>query len=192
MSYAHGIHIIGTFRIGSDTDAITATLTAIARIKNASVAEAQSLLSGGQDAIDKARSAGLNNDGRAVTRDNIYWKLKWHESNINSQRDKPNAAYANILDLKEWVGRAFQEYDVIQTGKAALERNWSLLWQDMGKNLAALPQNIRDAAGDGVEWLTGIPVWGWALGIGVLAFGAYKLALAAAPAAAHAYIGGRR
>lgn len=199
IDYLYGSDILGS-SVGADTDAITKTLTTIARIKKASVAEAQLLLSGAQDAINKARAANVNNDGRSATRDEIYWKLKWHENNINNQRDKPNAAYGSIDDLKLWAARAFSEYDVIKTGKAALAANWEMLWADMGKNLADLPQNARDAAGDAVEWFTGIPAWAWVLGgaalFGLLGYGLFKVAVAAAPVAAPAlanrYLGAHR
>lgn len=173
-------------------------------LKQVTVGVAQALLGGGQRAIDLARQLSQN---YSFPKDNLRdieesrGKLAWHAAAVAAQAATPQALYAHGDDLKKWVVQAFIEANVAEEGAITYEgmtvgQMWEDMWTVVKKELAKLPAALRSAIAAGIETVTGVPAWAWAVGsvavLGLLGFAAYKIVTGPAGGAiAGAYLGRR-
>lgn len=175
--------VLGAFDIGTQQNQMDS-------LKVVPVGVAQVLLQRGQAAINYARvvatKLGLP-DGGGKKRDEVYWKLKWHEAELNKvaptalgvylqyQRDSNAfkqagvslaAHYAHANDLKKWVMRAYVQANAVEEGSAAMTAAWSSMWVEIGAALAAFPA----AALKEVAWYAKLTTWA-IIGAGVIGLG---------------------
>ncbi len=196
--YKQGVDILGESVFVGAFD-IQAEQRRMNGLKNVSVDQARALLKGGQIAIDQARKIIKDkNLPNKTPAENVYYKLQWHADALK-RAGAPTSLYGSSEDLKTWAMRAFIEEDAAEFGAGMADANWNALWSDMGdRALAAamIPAAAAQTAANTVKTLTTIPPWAWILGgtavTGLVGFGLYKIVLATAPAAASAYLGGRR
>lgn len=180
---------VGAIDIGSKTKELNA-------LKPVTISVARIMLRGGQAAINSAINIGNTKKlPGSTSRENVKWKLDWHSRDDGGGLAKsldPNAIYAYADDLKKWVIQAFIEDNAVEEGAVFLDQAWSKMWSDMAANIASLPKDVRDKASEGVEWITGVPTWGWAIGgaavLGLLGYAVFGVAKAAAPGIAGAYM----
>jgi hypothetical protein len=168
----------------SDTDAAAKRIGERARqmsaLKQVPNSVAQELLKGGQAAINQARTIGANLPG-GTARDNVYWKLQWHQNNLALLKIAPFEMYPSADDLKKWVEQAYIELDVAQYGAAYADRLWAEMWAEIATALANLPAAVAAKVGQTTNALLsnafGIPVWLLALlgaGVGLVAYRVVK------------------
>lgn len=199
LGYAHGFDalggcgaedVIGMFDLGLVQKQMNG-------LKAVTVSIAQSLLRGGQAAIDWARSHSVHtefipNPGGApfpvptalpggAQRDEVYGHLKWHQDALSKVSSTPNAPYAPGADLKNWVSRAFVEANAVEEGAAYLDQAWSQMWAEIAAQLAALPAALYDKASgalDEVAWYAKLTTWAIILAgtgvAGAVGFGLYR------------------
>jgi hypothetical protein len=180
-----------------------------ASLKQVPVSVAQVLLVGGQGAIDSARKLvdlfNLHGDGGDKKRDEVYWKLQWHQTELAKYASTPHAIYPSGADLKDWVEQAFIAYNAAEEGAGTnvVAKAWDDyvdMWDRVGAAIAALPgevaQAIKTAAGAAgtavktVWWTTVALVGGAALIVGLIA---WKLVSGGTVRdVGTAYLGGRR
>lgn len=146
----------------------------MSKLKQFPVAIAQSLLKGGQQAIDNAKSIARTSDLPGGTaRDKVYWALRWHEDALSKLSSTPNEIYQHGEDLKKHVMQAFAEWDASVEGAEQLNKAWSAMWTEIGQRIAALPKALAAAAGTVVKeaaFYTKAVFWA-ALGAAVLVTG---------------------
>lgn len=139
---------------------------------------AQLLLKGGQTAINGARTtASAKNLPGGTARDNVYWKLQWHQSALAPLAGTPNAIYGSGDDLKHWVMQAFIEANAVEEGAAYLDAAWTQMWNDIKIAIAALPAAVAKVVTEGAEGLETTTKWiigGVCVAAGVLLFAIYK------------------
>ena len=155
------------------------------KLREVPVSVANSLLKGGQNAIQQAMlTAAVSDLPGQTARENVFWKLKWHEDNLKKFTDK-NAIYTSGDDLKNWALQAFTEWDASVEGAEALNDAWWQMWKDIGTNLAALPvavakaavslaKSAEDAAKNVAwyaKWTYWIAIGAAVLGVGIIATG---------------------
>jgi hypothetical protein len=186
-TYLHGLDVLGGDVIGLfDIQAEQKQMNAL---KPVTVRVAHALLAGGQTAINGAIAAAKQPFYKAdlpgaTARDNVMWKLKWHEATLAPLTGDPNRLYSAGEDLKKWTMQAFIEANAVQEGAAYLEQAWTQMWVEIGQALAAIPAEVRQAlikaASGAVQAVTGLPLWAWgAIAVGgtaALGFIAYKFA----------------
>lgn len=197
MSHAlHGVDILGGNVIGFVD--IAAEQKQMNALKPVTVRVAHALLKGGQLAINGAITGAKQPWYKAdlpgaTARDNVFWKLKWHEQSLAElPPGDPNRLYAPGEDLKKWTMQSFIEGNAVEEGAAYLDQAWTTMWKEIGDAIAALPAEARKALASAtsgvVESITGLPLWAWA-GIAVggtaaLGYLLYKFANTKAGAAA--------
>lgn len=150
-----------------------------------------------QQAIDKASGGWFS---RALpgeqTRAN---NLKLISNLADHLRELPPDAKLSTVDWEAVRGasmRATSDWASVNEGRRYADAVFDQLLQDLADNAARVPGQLGTAAGKVAEGITGIPPWGLKVGLAVgvvgLSYVAYKIAVAAAPAVAGAYLGGRR
>lgn len=164
VSYLHGLDSLGCEIFGGDAIDIAAKQREMNALNPVTVAAALNLLRGGQDVINAARSHSNLPGGTA--RDNVYWKLQWHENELKKFADK-NAVYPSGADLKRWVMQAFIEANAVGEGTATMSRAWDQMWVDMGHNAAELGQSTLTTA----KWTVAVTVGL----VGLVGYAAYKI-----------------
>lgn len=149
---------------------------------------ARALLQGGQQAIQGAieqASMKLWRRGELpgkTARDNVFWKLKWHEAEIAKLTD-PNAIYKSFADLKKWVMQGFIEANAVEEGSAV--PIWGAMWEEIKAALAAIPSAVVDGLkaaakkiediGDTAAFYTKVSFWVALGAVGLVGYGGYKL-----------------
>jgi hypothetical protein len=177
-SYLHGLDVIGSDVYVGLVD-ISAQQKQMNTLKQVPVSVALILLHNGQDAIDHARAtASKDNLPGTSARDAVYWKLKWHEAEL-AKGGASSEMYGSGADLKKYVMEAFVEANAAEEGAAWIEGAWNKMWQEIGRAVAALPAQVRQAVATAVSSITGVPIWAWAIGgtlvVGLVGYGAYKI-----------------
>lgn len=172
----------------------------IFQLKVVSLAQAREMLAGGQEAIRQAKEIAKETWTKPAlpgetSRDNVFWKLDWHDKKLAEMRQgSVNAVYPHGDDLKKWVLAAYSEWNAAEDGRGESERVAGKRLDDLGRRIAELPgvavEAIRQLPGKVVESATGLPLWAWSLlavgGVGLLGYGVVKILSAIAPAVAPA------
>lgn len=155
------------------------------KLREVPVSVANSLLKGGQNAIQQAMlTAAVSDLPGQSAREKVYWKLQWHADNLK-KFTKPDQIYPSGDDLKNWVLQAFTEWDAAVEGAEALNDAWWQMWKDIGANLAALPVSVAKAASSlarsaedaaknvawYAKWTYWIAIGAAVLGVGIIATG---------------------
>lgn len=139
-----GDDMIGTIDIG-------AKQLQMNNLRTVPLSVARELLKGGQQAIDRAKSLATDFDLPGGTaRDNVFWKLQWHDDNLAKQAGSNSTLYPSGDDLKKWVMEAFIEANAAEEGAKQQALAFGQIWTDMWTNvtdaLAALPQAVAQVA----------------------------------------------
>ena len=145
---------------------------------------------GGAIATAKQPWYKVNLPGEKV-RDTVLWKLRWHQDQLAKISGNPQVAYAAGDDLKNWTMRAYEEANAAEEGAAYLEKIWTEMWSEIQQKLAAMPRAALSAAlsvaSGTTQAVTGVPLWVWGAGaaalLGLVGYGAYKIASGPAGAA---------
>lgn len=175
----------------------------IFQLKVVSLAQAREMLAGGQEAIRQAKEIAKETWTKPAlpgetSRDNVFWKLDWHDKKLAEMRQgSVNAVYPHGDDLKKWVLAAYSEWNAAEDGRGESERVAGKRLDDLGRRIAELPgvavEAIRQLPGKIVESATGIPLWAWSLllvgGAGLTGYGVWRILVATAPVAAPVFAG---
>ena len=173
--FGEASEVVGAFDIASERRKMN-------DLKIVTVRVAKALLQGGQQAIagaiEGAKQPWYKSDlPGATARDNVKWKLLWHEATLSKLRD-PNALYTPGADLKEWVMGAFIEANAVEEGAAYLDTLWKAMWAEIADALAAIPKaamkKLKEAA-DTAAFYTKTTFWVVLGAIGLVGYGGYKL-----------------
>lgn len=187
--------VLGMFDIGE------AQLRMNSLPKQVPVSVALPLLKHGQDVINQAIAiANAKNLPGGTDRNNVMWKLKWHEGALGALASTPNAIYQSSADLEHWAMQAFIESNAVEEGAAWVDGAWSRMWDEIGAALAALPkqivQTLAKLPGQVFEATTGIPSWAFYVGgaalVGLLGYGTYRILRGPAGGAIVSHYLGRR
>lgn len=135
-------------------------------LKQVPVAVAQILVGNATNALAQAIGrANLLKLPGANTRDNVMWKLKWHQDQLAPRAGlSPETMYAHGDDLKKWTLAAFVECNAAEEGAAWINGAWSRMWSEIGVALARLPVAVAAKVNETAGALFGIPLWVMALG----------------------------
>ncbi len=152
--------LLGAYDIASSQKAMNT-------LKQVTVNVAQALLKGGQGAINYARTiADQRGLPGGTARDNVYWKLQWHQNTLKPLSATPNAMYGAGDDLKKWVMQAFIEANAVEEGAAYMDQAWDNMWREIGAALAALPKEIAKKVQDAAAPITTAVKWTYWIAIG--------------------------
>lgn len=151
-------------------------------LKQVPVSVAQILVGNATNALAQASGiAALKKLPGQTTRDNVMWKLKWHQDQLAPRADlRPETMYAHGDDLKKWVLAAFVECNAVEEGTSWVDGAWGRMWSEIGAALARLPVAIAAKVNETAGALFGIPFWAMALG----ALGVVGVAYSVGPAVA--------
>ncbi len=144
-------------------------------LKQVPASVAQIMLGSATQAITSAiaRATALNLPG-AQTRDNVMWKLRWHQDQLAPRADlHPETIYPHGDDLKKWVLAAYVEANAVEEGAGWITGAWSRMWSEIGAALARLPVAVAAKVNETAGALFGIPLWAMALGalgVGAVAY----------------------
>lgn len=115
-------------------------------------------------AVERLR-VGFPPPSREGSLSKVYWKLRWHQDEIDKL--KPDAPYPHADDLKRWVIQAFIEENVSEEEGDFLDRLWADMWKE-----------ILERFGNTLTLPFRIPAWAWWTGgavvAGVVGLGLYK------------------
>jgi len=97
-------------------------------------------------------------------RKNVQDHLQWHVATLGRITGDPRSLYASADDLKKYVVMAFVDANAVEEGAAYLDAAWTAMWNEIQEKLRAMPKAMLKAAGNTVEWFTGVPLWAWIAG----------------------------
>lgn len=89
--------------------------------------------------------------------------ILWHRDKLAAlpAAADPNAIYESADDLRKWAGEAYGILMTATQERALQERIRDEFWRDVGQAIKDLPARLRP--GNLFAWLTGLPLWAWAL-----------------------------
>lgn len=146
-------------------------------LKQVPASVAQILLGSGTQAITQANAlAALRKLPGQAARDNVMWKLRWHQEQLAPRVDlRPETIYAHGDDLKKWVLAAFVEANAAEEGATWVATAWGRMWNEIAAAIARLPVAIATQVNQTAGALFGMPLWMVALGAVGVAGVAYSV-----------------
>lgn len=153
--------------LGADAYDIAAKQRFLNAIKKAPVAMARTLVTSALNVtastLAMARGSAFQRELPGITSLRKTQEQLQRHAEALSRFSDPAEIYPDLVDLKKWVMQAWIDANAVEEGRTMQERAWDQMVEEIKTGLKNFPNAV-------VEELTGVPLWGWALG-GVAALG---------------------